>query len=297
MQKRFKQKDLHLPISYLKERCEKVLSGSFSVLCWLENNVFTVDNLLAGDNVSLDVDEENNTVTINAGSSNVFNALKNSLVEGDNINFDIDDNAKTITINATGGGGGSITGSEGRIVFFDDNEDPTNSADLTFLNGTFKVVDGNKEFTTNFDLGGGATAIGIIQEDANEVNSLGITQQGGNNFITLAKTNKITGTTIEIALNASEGAIIRTSPNGNIGIRNEIRVQQDRIDMTVGGVRQLNLQGEIFSIDKPLRLPSLTDTERDALTPVGGMQIYNTTTNKINFYDGTAWRQLDDSAV
>jgi hypothetical protein len=44
-------------------------------------------------------------------------------------------------------------------------------------------------------------------------------------------------------------------------------------------------------------LPRLTDTLRNNLNAINGMMIYNTTTNKLNFYNGSAWRAVDDSAV
>jgi hypothetical protein len=49
---------------------------------------------------------------------------------------------------------------------------------------------------------------------------------------------------------------------------------------------------------KGFKLASFTDTTRDAIaSPVENLMIWNTTTKKINFYNGTAWRQVDDSAV
>ncbi len=35
--------------------------------------------------------------------------------------------------------------------------------------------------------------------------------------------------------------------------------------------------------------PIVTTTERDLLTPAEGDVVYNSTTKKINFYNGTAW--------
>jgi len=48
---------------------------------------------------------------------------------------------------------------------------------------------------------------------------------------------------------------------------------------------------------KTLHLYQYTDAERDALTAVKGMFIYNTTTNKLNYYNGSAWKSVDDSAI
>ena len=42
----------------------------------------------------------------------------------------------------------------------------------------------------------------------------------------------------------------------------------------------------------------MTDTQRDDITsPATGLTIYNTTTDKLNFFNGTNWRAVDDSAV
>ena len=47
---------------------------------------------------------------------------------------------------------------------------------------------------------------------------------------------------------------------------------------------------DVQSTTKGLLLPRLTTTQRDAIaTPAAGLQIYNTTTNCINFYNGTGW--------
>ena len=44
--------------------------------------------------------------------------------------------------------------------------------------------------------------------------------------------------------------------------------------------------------------PRMTGAQRDAIgTPAAGLIVYNTTSNKLNFYNGSAWRAVDDSAV
>ena len=47
--------------------------------------------------------------------------------------------------------------------------------------------------------------------------------------------------------------------------------------------------GNNVSIDDALNLKSYTTTQRDALTSVAGDIIYNTTTSKVEYYDGSAW--------
>ena len=50
--------------------------------------------------------------------------------------------------------------------------------------------------------------------------------------------------------------------------------------------------GNNISIDVPLNLKSYTTTARDSLTSAAGDMIYNSTTNKIQFYNGSAWNDF-----
>ena len=46
------------------------------------------------------------------------------------------------------------------------------------------------------------------------------------------------------------------------------------------------------TFNSSLTAPTLTTAQRDALTAVKGMIIYNTTTNKFQGYEGSAWANL-----
>ena len=46
-----------------------------------------------------------------------------------------------------------------------------------------------------------------------------------------------------------------------------------------------------------LRLANLTTTQRNALTPQNGDLIYNTTDNKLQGYQNSAWINLDDGSA
>lgn len=46
---------------------------------------------------------------------------------------------------------------------------------------------------------------------------------------------------------------------------------------------------ELSSTTGALLVPRMTTTQRNALTAVNGMIIYNTTTNAFNFYEGSSW--------
>ena len=50
--------------------------------------------------------------------------------------------------------------------------------------------------------------------------------------------------------------------------------------------------GNNISMQCSLNLKSYTTTARDALTSVAGDMIYNETTNKVQFHNGSAWNDL-----
>ena len=52
------------------------------------------------------------------------------------------------------------------------------------------------------------------------------------------------------------------------------------------------------SVDYGLILPRMSTTSRNAIpTPIGGQIIYNTSTNLINYWNGSAWRSVNNSAT
>jgi len=55
--------------------------------------------------------------------------------------------------------------------------------------------------------------------------------------------------------------------------------------------------GNNVSVDDALRLKNYTTTQRDALTSVAGDTIYNTTTSKVQVYNGSSWDDLGGSAI
>ena len=50
--------------------------------------------------------------------------------------------------------------------------------------------------------------------------------------------------------------------------------------------------GNNISIDVPLNLKSYSTSARNSLTSAAGDMIYNTTDNKAQFYNGSAWNDL-----
>jgi hypothetical protein len=50
---------------------------------------------------------------------------------------------------------------------------------------------------------------------------------------------------------------------------------------------------DVSSTTQGLLPPRMTGVQRDAISsPAAGLMIYNTTTNKLNFYNGTAWEAV-----
>ena len=50
--------------------------------------------------------------------------------------------------------------------------------------------------------------------------------------------------------------------------------------------------GNNISMQNPLNFKSYTTTARNALTASAGMVIYNSTTNKLQCYNGSSWNDL-----
>ncbi len=65
-------------------------------------------------------------------------------------------------------------------------------------------------------------------------------------------------------------------------------------DTSVAEALKVSNTAADFSV--PVQLPNLTTTERNALTGAKGMTIYNTTEDRIEYYDG-AWKYISGTAV
>lgn len=68
---------------------------------------------------------------------------------------------------------------------------------------------------------------------------------------------------------------------------------------TIDSATTINLSSQDGTVVSggPFRLPSFTNTQRDALSAVNGDIIYNSQDNKIQAYINGTWRRLDDSGI
>ena len=81
--------------------------------------------------------------------------------------------------------------------------------------------------------------------------------------------------------------------DGDTKIQVEESSDEDKIRFDTGGTERLVIDSGGADFSVPVKLPNLTTTERDALTGMsGGEQIFNTTTSKVNVYDGSSWTEV-----
>jgi len=86
--------------------------------------------------------------------------------------------------------------------------------------------------------------------------------------------------TPDVVISASGGTeLMRLTDSGNVGIGTA----------SPNGAAVL----DVSSTTRGFLPPRMTTTQRNAITtPPAGLMVYNTTTNKLNFYNGTAWEAV-----
>ena len=70
----------------------------------------------------------------------------------------------------------------------------------------------------------------------------------------------------------------------------DVSISQD-LDCQDVGCRKVTATGEVkcSSTTAPFYPPVVTTTERNAMTVTKGAMVFNSTTNKLNVYSGSAW--------
>ena len=108
-----------------------------------------------------------------------------------------------------------------------------------------------------------------------------------------ANYTEIDDATIQV-LSTSAGGFLEAQTNVvNIGssTNDDVEIQRNyitKIDIQSSEV-QINDQVDINTTTGALIVPRMTTTQRNALSAVNGMIIYNTTTNQFNFFENSAW--------
>lgn len=116
-----------------------------------------------------------------------------------------------------------------------------------------------------------------IQDLSGGISAATTTAQGAVELATTAETDTGTDTTRAITPDA---------------LANTTQVVHQTGNETITGVKDFTGQLKMTSTTAGFILPRMTTAQRDALTAVAGEMIYNTTTNKLNFYNGAAWEAV-----
>jgi len=86
----------------------------------------------------------------------------------------------------------------------------------------------------------------------------------------------------EIAFSTASNEVMRIDSDGKVGI----------------GTLSPSAPLEVVSTTGGVIMPRMNNSQRDAISsPTDGEMIFNTSTNTLNVYNGTAWRALTDTAV
>ena len=88
----------------------------------------------------------------------------------------------------------------------------------------------------------------------------------------------------ELSDNGTTFKIVDRSSNDRITIDDAITSV-----LSPDGSTAIDVDNDLVEFKGPFIAYRITTTQRDALTPVNGMIIYNTTTNAFNFYENGAW--------
>lgn len=172
------------------------------------------------------------------------------------------------------------------------------------------TVDSNSIDFNNFEV----TSIEITNGNINGTN-IGSTNTGTGNFsqLSIAGTS-ITASATELNYNdittlgtVQPSKVVTAASDGDIDFNNynllNVDINGGNIDGAVIGSSSASdgtfsvLEATTILVEGiKFVLPVLTTTERNAIgVPSEGWLIFNTTTNKLNFYNGTAWEQVTSS--
>lgn len=110
-----------------------------------------------------------------------------------------------------------------------------------------------------------------------------------------------TGTVTKITVNGNDLLAIDHS-SGNVNLLGNATFSSDNVWISAsrGVSEKLYVEGSsllagylsVQGTSSYIKFPGLTTTQRDALSASAGMTVYNTSDNKLQCYDGSAWTDL-----
>lgn len=154
-----------------------------------------------------------------------------------------------------------------------------NSVNLSgLLNGYVSVGQYSPNFVTKWQQGvTDRLTISTLYDDG----SIGVGTTSPNARLNVIGTGNGSSTNF-LSQNSGNAPLFSVKDDGRIGIGTNLPNSNTILD--------------INSTSKAIRLPRLSTTSRDALSGLAGMLLFNSTTDKLNFHDGTAWVETASSA-
>lgn len=179
----------------------------------------------------------------------------------------------------------------------------TNSSGLQFKStGSLYISSGTTNYADAVVAIGGTTEriiFGDVTSDALGAEKGALTISTGNSGVTtpsataddlVIESDGDCGITIATPATAAIGRIVFADPDADRQGRVQYNHALDVLTLWAGNTQVFNVYADRAECNKPFKFPSLTTTERDALTPAAGWTIFNTTTSKVETYDGSTWQ-------
>ncbi len=277
-----------------------------------------------GSAINLPVGSTVNGVAIGTGNGN-GEIAGDGVVEGSNYRINIIGDDSTVivdssnnSINAPGGILGDLTGdltgdivtSSGKIIYdiignefnmrnikIGTNEFDSSTSTLNIDNsgedsGTNVVINSNKRGTSlkirykdESQTIPTSTTVGIIQFEKNDQTGIQASS------IIASSVDRLVFIQLTPGESPSGDKTFRLTQSGNFSIGN---ITSPTFKLEVDGNARVVTN---LSVGSFLQFGSLTTTERNELTAVNGMVIYNTTNNKFEGYQNNGWINLDDGNI
>jgi hypothetical protein len=94
------------------------------------------------------------------------------------------------------------------------------------------------------------------------------------------------------------GVFTETTVDSSVGLISRGAIIIDRTATTALSTRSSSASLEVQSTTKGFLLPRMTTSQKDAITsPATGLQVFDTTLNQINVYNGTSWVGVGSSTI
>lgn len=168
---------------------------------------------------------------------------------------------------------------------------------------TYSELDTNfqnlQDATVSLTAGTGGTAVTAdLNGNITLVAGTGITLSGDNSAktITINSAGGLTDSDLIEVGQSDQDQVVITANDGS-GVQKSLVITAYQSAGTAGYVEMtggvtIGGSGRHFISGAPINMPNFTSAQISGLSPNAGDVVYNTTTNKLQCYDGSAWQNL-----